>query len=203
MNLDVRKVGFGIVALVLVVLAVFAASRSGEDSPTGTPPPAEASQPVGGDVVVAPDETSGDAATIAMPLSEDEIAAAVKKAEVFTQRFTTYRYDQNDATTLAGMRDMLAKREAPDLSGVIPTGDLKARLVAQRFAAESTTKAVRVISLSSNFIAIEVKAEVTERASGATTKRAETYFVTLTDDAGWGVSDIDKSSDATSDEHVH
>lgn len=202
MNENARKALFVAVTVVLGVLALFAARGAGDDDP---PPAAGPAPAASQDVIVNPDTaaTADGASSLPMPLTGAEIDKAASVAAEFTRRYTTYRYDQNDAKVLEGLSELLGRDTSVDLSGVLPTGTLKATLVKQRYTATSTAKAVRVLTLGDGFAGFEVKVDLTARSNGVTTTSTESYFVAVTEAGGWVVADLDKtgSAEALSNKH--
>ena len=196
----VRKAVFAVVATLLVALA-FVATR-GPGHPQAAAPSAAATDN-STVVVTKPMNTGSGAASegpttpgttagtlVPQPLGTSDLLQTQNLAARFLAAFTTYRYDQDDRAVTANLTAMLDKNPALNLTGVIPTGSLKAALVADRYSTTSVVTVRRAVTVATALVAYDVDATVTTHRAGVTTTKTTAYVVTLTRMAGWGINDV-------------
>lgn len=199
MSPTARKAVFGVVAVLLAVLAFFAAKGPGDSSDTPKAGDVTASS---SDVVVVPEQDDAAApeagasdaptgAAVDLPLTPQALADTKALATRFVTEYTTYKYNQDDEQVINRLASMLDKDPTLSLDGVIPTGTFKAGLVKDRYSTTATATVSSVSTISKNLVAYVVTADVTTRRAGSSTTANTTYLVTLTREAGWGINNVE------------
>lgn len=197
-----KKAVFAAVAALLLGLAFFATRGAGDD-PAGSKEPPAVTTSTTDTVVPQPSGTASDTGDttgdtpasgavdqIDLPIDADDLAATKALAAKFTQAYTTYSYNQDDAAALKRLKGMLDDKPLVNVADAIPTGSFKSALVADRYATTSKATVTALNTVSKNLVVYEVDATVTTTRAGKTSQKTTGYLVTVTKGVGWGVYDL-------------
>lgn len=156
------------------------AARSPKTAAGVVPQPSSAAEP-------SIDPTTG----MPLPLTSEQIQEAAKVAGTFAVRYGSYRYDHDEATWVASLRELLSSRAAVDVTRLAPSGAAKEQLVADKQVTTATVTDTRIGLMSKTSILFEVTVEREITTASRQTRRSDVYEIAVVRDSkGWGVADI-------------
>lgn len=202
-----RKVLFGVVALILVLAAVWAATDKPEsstpadgsggttDRPVIVPGPATAPD-TSNDPEPAPTEGALTVMTTP-PVGDQQVGALARRAATFAATYQSFRYDDDPAAKMSAIRRQLARTSqvAPELA--VPTGAALAAIRADRTSVIVTPTRVRATLIADRAVGFVVDARVaTSRGQDVETQQ-RSYLITFTSSgSAWGVGSFSLDSAA-------
>ena len=206
-----RKIAFAVIVLVLagLGLAVFrpAAPGSGHGSPaaarssassspagptapaevTGAASPGQASQP-------APSATATPDIYRWLPFTPSQLATASALAIRFSDHYETYSYSQTAAGYLAPMRGLVTSQLALLLARAYSTPGVASQRTSRKQVSTDTAviSSLRAFGPSSLTFIVAITQQITDTRGRS--QSSTDYAITVSNNAGWQVSDIQLAS---------
>lgn len=202
-----RKVLFGVVALILVLAAVWASADKPANNTTSASNGGDASGQV--DAVIVPEPTNapesspepepatgGLTMVTAPPVDAEQVRVLATKAAAFAATYQSFRFDEDPDAKVSAVRKQLSSNSqvAPEMA--VPTGAALAAIRADRTTVSVTPTQVRVTLIATSTVAFVVDAQVAITRGADVDTQERSYAVTLHNNGrGWGVGSFSFDSD--------
>jgi len=206
-----RKIAFAVIVLVLagLGLAVFrpAAPGSGHGSPaaarsSASSSPAGPTAPAGATGAASPGQASQPAPSATatpdiyrwLPFTPSQLATASALAIRFSDHYETYSYSQTAAGYLAPMRGLVTSQLALLLARAYSTPGVASQRTSRKQVSTDTAviSSLRAFGPSSLTFIVAITQQITDTRGRS--QSTTDYAITLSNNAGWQVSDIQLAS---------